>query len=260
MPNHSNELNMDKFKDFALNLAAESQRVILAYFNRPIDVEKKEDSSPVTIADREAEEVMRRLIRSGYPEHGIVGEELGGLHEDAEYTWVIDPIDGTKTFICGVPLFGTLISLLRGGEPILGVINLPALGLCMIGDGKETFLNGKRVHVRSCQNLRDAVLLTTDIVNYGKYGDADGFRRLSEEVALCRTWGDCYGYYLLAAGHGDIMIDPIMSYWDIMALIPVVRGAGGVITDLSGGDPVKGKSVLACSPGLHSAVLKTLNP
>lgn len=253
-------LDMDAFKKFALLLAAESQQLILKHLSKPIDVYKKEDASPVTAADRETEQMIRDRIMSAYPSHGIFGEEFGKYQEGAACTWVLDPIDGTKSFICGSPLFGTLIALLHEGRPILGVINLPVLNQCLIGDGKEALLNGKRVHVRRREGLGDAVLLTTDIVRYGEYADAAAFRRLGERVALCRTWGDCYGYALLASGGADIMIDPIMSTWDIMALVPVVQGAGGVITDFSGGDPANGNSIIAASPELHPLVLEALRP
>ena len=142
-----------------------------------------------------------------------------------------DPIDGTKSFICGTVTFGTLIALLKNGEPILGTINQPILGEFLIGDNVTCKINGYDTTVRNCEKLSDAVLLTTDHMNIKKYQDINKFNTLLDKVKLYRNWGDCYGYYLLATGYADIMIDPIMNVWDIMALIPVIKGAGGIITD-----------------------------
>jgi myo-inositol-1(or 4)-monophosphatase len=224
-----------------------------------MNIEHKEDNSPVTLADKNAEEAMRRAIVEEYPEHGIIGEEFGSYKEDAEYKWVLDPIDGTKSFICGVLSFGTLIALLKNDEPILGVINQPILNEFLIGDNKTTFINNKPTSVRNCKDISDAVLLTTDHINIEEYQNLEKFEKLIRKVKLYRGWGDCYGYYLLATGFADVMIDPIMSFWDTMALIPIIKGAGGIITDYKGDDPVNGSSIIATSPGIHSQVIKCLN-
>jgi myo-inositol-1(or 4)-monophosphatase len=224
-----------------------------------VNIEHKEDNSPVTVADKNAEEAMRRAIIKEFPEHGIIGEEFGSYKEDAEYKWVLDPIDGTKSFICGVLSFGTLIALLKNDEPILGVINQPILNEYLIGDNKTTFINNKPTSVRNCKDISEAVLLTTDHINIEEYQNLEKFEKLIRKVRLYRSWGDCYGYYLLATGFADVMIDPIMSFWDTMALIPIIKGAGGVITDYYGDDPVKGNSIIAASPGIHSQVIKCLN-
>jgi myo-inositol-1(or 4)-monophosphatase len=224
-----------------------------------VNIEHKEDNSPVTVADKNAEEEMRKAIIKEFPEHGIIGEEFGSYKEDAEYKWVLDPIDGTKSFICGVLSFGTLIALLKNDEPILGVINQPILNEYLIGDNKTTFINNKPTSVRNCKDISEAVLLTTDHINIEEYQNLEKFEKLIRKVRLYRSWGDCYGYYLLATGFADVMIDPIMSFWDTMALIPIIKGAGGVITDYYGDDPVKGNSIIAASPGIHSQVIKCLN-
>jgi myo-inositol-1(or 4)-monophosphatase len=250
---------MKELKEFVRLLADESGSIIKGYFRNNVPIETKADMTPVTLADKKAEEKMREMIMKHFPEHGIIGEEFGKHNENAEYQWVLDPIDGTKSFVCGAVTFGTLIALVKKGEPVLGAINQPVLGEFLIGDNLTAELNGTRVNVRPCARLNDAILLTTDHRNIEKYQDKDKFDKLISSAKLYRNWGDCYGYYLLATGYADIMIDPIMSVWDLMALIPVVRGAGGIITDYHGGDPVKGKSIVAAAREIHSEVIKLLN-
>jgi myo-inositol-1(or 4)-monophosphatase len=239
-------------------LALESGKIIKSYFRIPVDIDLKEDNSPVTIADRKAEEYLRESIMKEFPDHGILGEEFGEINPVAEYKWVLDPIDGTISFICGTPLFGTLIALLKNGEPVLGLINLPVLNELVIGDNTTTTLNDKKVEVRECTKISDAVLLTTDIKSFGK-DSYKGFDSLVSKAKMIRSWGDCYGYYMVASGYADIMVDPVMSVWDKMALIPIIRGAGGIITDINGHDPLEGKSIIASSAGIYSEVIKIIN-
>ena len=250
---------MKEFKDFAKLLADESGKIIKSYFRTNISIDTKKDESPVTIADKKAEETMRSLIERNFPEHGIIGEEFGNKNENAEYKWALDPIDGTKSFICGTVTFGTLIALLKDGLPILGVINQPILNEFLIGDNFTTELNGRSVKVRECKNLNEAVLLTTDHLNMHQYQNGKNFEELIRNVKLYRKWGDCYGYYLVATGFADIMIDPIMSPWDKLALIPVINGSGGKITDYHGNDPIKGESTIATCGSIHDEVIKILN-
>ena len=252
-----NDLN--EFKIFCKELAKVSSEIIRKYFRTEISIESKTDNSPVTIADRKAEEAMRDLITKHFPEHGIIGEEFGDTNSDAEYTWILDPIDGTKSFICGAYSFGTLIGLLKNGKPILGVYNHPILNDFLIGDNSLTEINSVKTMVRDCSDLSNAILLTTDHLNIEKYQDKEKFNQLIKKVKLYRNWGDCYGYYLLTTGYADIMIDPIMSPWDLLPLIPIIRGAGGIITDYHGNDPSKGKSAIATSPNIHSTVISILN-
>lgn len=249
-----NELN-----PFLKILADESGKIIRGYFRSVIDIENKSDFSPVTIADKKAEEKIRELIIKEFPDYGIIGEEFGDYKMDSEYIWVIDPIDGTKSFISGALSFGTLIALLKNGKPIIGVINHPILNEFLIGDNENCFLNDKKVKVKKCSQLSEATLLTTDHLNVIKYQNKYGFEKLINQVKLYRNWGDCYGYYLLATGFADIMIDPIMSVWDSMALIPIIKGAGGTITDYQGNYAVKGNSIVAAVPELHSMVISILN-
>ncbi|MCU0414276.1 MAG: inositol monophosphatase family protein, partial [Ignavibacteriaceae bacterium] len=236
-----------------------SSEIIKTYFRTKLTVDSKSDNSPVTIADKKAEEVMRELISKHFPDHAIIGEEFGQTNQDAEYTWILDPIDGTKSFICGAFSFGTLIGLLKNGQPILGVYNHPILNDFLIGDNLITEINGSKTVIRNCNDLSKAVLLTTDHLNIKKYQNIEKFNSLIQKVKLYRNWGDCYGYYLLVTGYADVMIDPIMSSWDLLPLIPIIQGAGGTITDYQGNDPVKGKSAVASSPDIHSEIISLLN-
>jgi histidinol phosphatase-like enzyme (inositol monophosphatase family) len=250
----------DLFKRFALELAEASGAFIRPFFANPdLAVELKSDLSPVTAADRGAEELMRARIAQQFPDHGVIGEEYGVERGDAEWVWVLDPIDGTKSFMTACPLFGTLIALLHQGQPVLGVIHQPILGQLMIGDGTSTTLNGRPVRVRACSSLADATVLTSDPFNPATYQKGAAYERLVRRARLVRTWGDCYGYLLLSGGWADVMLDPIMNPWDIAALVPVVRGAGGVITDWQGGPAYPAASTIAACPELHAQVVAALN-
>lgn len=250
---------LEEFRSFAKHLSIVSGVVINNYFRTEVRVDSKNDLSPVTIADKKAEELMREAIMKEYPDHGIIGEEFGKHNENSDYQWILDPIDGTKSFICGTVTFGTLIALTQNGKPILGVINQPVLNEFLIGDNVTAELNGQKVKTRQTENISDSVLLTTDHFNIGKYFSQEKFDNLAKQVKLYRHWGDCYGYYLLATGFADIMIDPIMNIWDSMALIPVIKGAGGIITDYRGNDVVSGSSVIAACAGIHQQVITELN-
>lgn len=252
-------MNLKKLSPFLNLLANQSADVIKKYFRTSLNIESKSDFSPVTIADKLAEEKMRTIISKEFPSHGIIGEEFGSYNPDAEYVWVLDPIDGTKSFISGALSFGTLIALLKNGKPIIGVINHPILNEFLVGDNKTCLLNGIKVNFRECTSLHDATLLATDHLNIGKYQNQNKFDELIKMVKLYRNWGDCYGYYLLATGYADIMIDPIMSVWDSMALIPIINGAGGTITDYNGNDPLKGNSIIASNKQIHKSVISLLS-
>ncbi|MCS6985331.1 MAG: inositol monophosphatase family protein [Leptospiraceae bacterium] len=243
---------------FLQEISRGAGEVILKYYQKKIRVELKEDNSPVTIADKKAEEYLRRQIKKKFPHHGFWGEESGQDKTEEEYVWVVDPIDGTKSFVVGLPLFTTLVALLHHKRPVLGLIYQPLLQELVIGDGKKTFYNGKKCQVRPCRFLNEAVLLTTDIELIRQHQNLENFLLLMQKVSFVRTWGDGYGYLLLATGRADIMLDPIMHPWDIMALVPVIQGAGGVISDFSGNDPVSANSIVAAPHSLHSQVLDIL--
>lgn len=254
-------MNLSPYRDFIHELARASGDFTRPLFGRlDLPVEFKSDQSPVTHADRGAEELLRRMISQKFPAHGIIGEEFGTENPGAEFVWVLDPVDGTKSFVTGVPLWGTLIALLHQGQPVLGCIHQPVLQQLMIGDGRVTTLNGTPVRCRPTTRLADATLLTCDWLSPAQYQNAAAFDRLAKSAKLCRTWGDCYGYLLLAGGWADVVVDPIMNPWDIAALVPVIRGAGGVITDWKGGAAYPAEStVAAATPELHAATLAALN-
>ncbi len=251
---------MKEWRAFARHLADISASIIKPYFRTDFQVDLKADLSPVTIADMKAEETMRETIMRAYPDHGILGEEFGHHQPDASYQWVLDPIDGTKSFITHSYLFGTLIALVKNGKPILGVINHPIFADFLIGDGHQAHLNDRQVHVRPCARIEDAVLLNTSHWSVYKYQNGEAFSALTQRVQRYNNWGDCHGYYLVACGGADIMTDPILSSWDLMALIPIIEGAGGRITDWQGGDPITGNGAVATSGEIHDAVIRALNP
>ncbi|HXN35770.1 MAG TPA: histidinol-phosphatase [Opitutaceae bacterium] len=255
-------MNPDSHREFMIELAELSGEFIRPYYGQSgLQVELKADSSPVTAADRGAEELMRKLIKGKFPDHGVIGEEFGSERPDAEFVWVLDPIDGTKSFISGVPLFGTLIALLHRGQPVLGCIHQPVLGQLLIGDNTSCSMNGHPVKTRDVGRIEDATLLTSDPVAIASNPAAHGYAALMGRAKLARMWGDCYGYYLVATGSADVMYDPVMNPWDIAALVPVIRGAGGVITDSAGKAPYPATSIVAAgTAGLHASVIAALNP
>jgi myo-inositol-1(or 4)-monophosphatase len=253
-------MNLEPYRAFLVELAEKSGDFIRPLFASPtLGIKFKADQSPVTAADKGAEQLLRSLITKKFPLHGVIGEEFGNDRPDAEFVWVLDPIDGTKSFITGVPLFGTLIALMHQGQPVLGAIHQPILRQLMLGDNTTATLNGRAVRVRPTAQIEQATLLTSDPLNPAKYQNGAAYAALEKRTRLTRTWGDCYGYLLVAAGFADIMCDPIMNPWDIQALIPVIRGAGGIITDWQGRDPVKAESIVAANSVLHPQVMAALN-
>ncbi len=219
---------------FANTLADTAGEIVRRYFRRGVAVDDKPDMSPVTVADREAESALRALIETRFPGHGILGEEHGSVRADGERVWVLDPIDGTKSFISGVPLFGTLIALVERGVPVLGVIDQPISRERWIGArGYKTTLNGAAISTRACPALASATLFATSPDMF-KGADADAFQRLKSAVKLARFGGDCYAYGLLAAGFIDVVVEASLKPYDYAALVPVIAGAGGSVTDWRG--------------------------
>lgn len=251
-------MDLTPYREFMIEMAELSGAYIHPYFGQAgLAVDLKADKSPVTAADRGAEELMRDLITKTYPGHGVIGEEYGQDRPDAEWVWVLDPIDGTKSFTTAVPLFGTLIALLHQGKPVLGCINQPILNQMLVGDGASASLNGRTVRVREPRPLSSATVLTSDPRNAQA---VPGFAKVQAEANLVRTWGDCYGYLLVATGWADVMWDPLMNLWDIAALVPIIQGAGGVITNDKGQSPYPADSIVAAThPSVHRAFLAALN-
>lgn len=254
-------MDLAPYRAFLHELAVESGAYLRPWFGREdLAVEAKCDDSPVTAADRGAEALLRQRIEARFPDHGIIGEEHGNVREDAEFVWVLDPIDGTKSFITAVPLWVTLIALLHRGRPVLGCIHQPVLGQLLIGDNQSAELNGRSVRCRTGRDLAAATVLTSDHLNLARYQNGPACDAVLGRARLVRTWGDGYGYLLLATGRADVCLDPIMNPWDIAALVPVVRGAGGVISDWRGGEPYPAEhTVAAATPELHAAVLAGLS-
>ena len=260
------ETNLEQFTQFARELAEESGALILKYYHDGLrgagpKVMTKDDRSPVTVADQEAEALMRHRIEARYPRHGVMGEEAGSSGKmDSEFQWVLDPIDGTKSFVHGVPLFGTLIALVHDKEPILGVIHMVATGELMIGaQGRPTTVNGRPVRVRDTRSMDEATVLFTDLPLLQKMGYGLSLENLGQQGSLIRGWGDCYGHFLVAAGRADIMIDPQLSLWDLAALKPCVEGAGGRFTDSAGSPEGLGDSAISTNGHLHDEIIAALN-
>ena len=241
----------------AIEAAHLAGRRTLEYFNTNVAVEVKADNTPVTRADREAEQVIRARIAQSFPTHAILGEEGGTADGDARYRWIIDPIDGTKTFITGVPLYGVLIGVEVAGRPAVGVIHLPALNETVsAATGLGCHWNGKPASVSKVARLADAKLMTSSIT--GALARSDAFARLTQQTKLQRTWGDCYGYALVATGRADIMLDAAMSPWDSAPMLPILQEAGGRFTTWDGTPTIWGPDGVAANAGLHAQVLEVL--
>jgi inositol-phosphate phosphatase/L-galactose 1-phosphate phosphatase/histidinol-phosphatase len=252
-----------EFVALGRRLADIAGAVLLQYFRKPLGIADKPDESPVTQADREAESRMREAIAGAVPDHGVIGEEHGRERADAEFVWVLDPIDGTKAFISGIPVFGTLIALLRNGRPILGVVDQPVSRERWVGAaGHGATLNGEPVRVAPRGGLADAVLWSTSPHMFdGDAHEAAAYARLRESVKFVHYGGECYQYAMLASGFIDIVVEDDMAIYDYCALVPVVEGAGGVITDWQGaalGLESGGQVVAAASAGLHDAARRIL--
>lgn len=251
----------DAFVGVANRMADVAGAIVRRYFRTGIAVDTKHDQSPVTEADRAVEAAIRDIVERDHPDHGIFGEEHGTVRTDAEYVWVIDPIDGTKAFITGIPLFGTLIALLHRGLPVLGVIDQPVLRERWVGvAGHESTLNGRPVHARACANLSDAYLFSTTPDMYQGENER-AFGRLKDSVQFTRFGGDCYAFGLLASGFIDVITEASLKPYDYCALVPVVVGAGGIMTDWQGKAldlHSDGRVVAAGDPRIHEQALARL--
>lgn len=246
-------------QSFASELADAARPIAMRYFRSALEVDHKADESPVTIADRLIEKTLRDMISKRFPAHGIYGEEMG-IKSGNGLTWVIDPIDGTKSFITGVPLFGTLIALIGDEGPLFGLIDIPATGERWIGAVGRTLFNGEPARTSRCSRLSAARFYTTSPETFA--GETmEGYRRIAQAVALRRFGGDCYSYGLLASGHCDLVVEAGLQPYDYMALVPVIRHAGGVISDWDGNALTlasDGRVVAAATPALHADALALL--
>jgi histidinol phosphatase-like enzyme (inositol monophosphatase family) len=227
--------------ELGLAAAREAGRLTLRYFRRgDLAVERKQDASPVTVADREAELLLRERFSEAFPDDAILGEEFPERAGSSGYRWIVDPIDGTKSFIHGVPLYGTLVGLEHQARSVLGIIVLPPLEECLyaaVGQGAWHVVGSQpplQARVSDCGTLAESLFCTSETGSFGKRGAAAVYDRLQAAARLARTWGDCYGYYLVATGRAELMVDPIMSVWDAAALQPIMEEAGGTFTDWQG--------------------------
>ena len=252
------------FSNFVDQLATVSGDTILPFFRTALAIENKKVGGfdPVTAADRAAEQTMRALIRKQFPDHGILGEEYGSERTDAEYVWVLDPIDGTKSFISGMVAWGTLIGLMRFGEPVFGLMHQPFTRERFSGDGGAARYRGpagnRELRVRECASLPDALLFTTSPLLMSE-ADRAIFRTVEDKVRLSRYGGDCYAYCMLAAGQIDLIIETAVKPYDIVPLIPIIAGAGGIVTTWENGPAQDaGRIVVAGDKRVHQAALEML--
>jgi len=241
---------IDQLTQFALELAEASAKIILPQFRKNITIDNKLDAGwdPVTEADRSAELIIRQMIEKHFPSHGIIGEEFGNKPAASTYSWVLDPIDGTRSFVIGMPTWATLIGLYRDGQPLLGVMNQPFVGEMFYGNPSGSWHKHhgqtNAIHVRAPVPLAQAALGTTSPY---LYGENSNFEHLRKSVTAHRFGGDAYFFALLAAGHLDIAMDPTLQIYDIAALIPIIKGAGGVVGSWTDNDPTQGGNVLCTS-------------
>lgn len=244
--------------DFLHHLADMAQQITMRYFRRDIQLRQKSDRTPVTIADRETEQSLRRCISKKFPDHGFVGEETGSQNVDADYTWIIDPIDGTKNFTIGAPVFGTLIALLYQGRPFAGLLDMPALSERWVGiQGQPTLLNGEPCHVSPATPICDAIIHATTPDMFDQL-QRQQFNHVSGQCRFRLFGKDCYAYGLLASGFLQLVMEAGLKAVDVLPLVPVIEGAGGIITDWQG-QPISltncGTALAASDANLHLQVL-----
>jgi len=243
--------------DFAMDAAWQAGCVTLRYFQTGVEVEEKADESPVTAADKGSETLLRQLIEARFPDDGIVGEE----HEDKEGStgrrWIVDPIDGTKSFVHGVPIYGVMVGVEVDGKPSVGVVHFPALNeMLSAATGLGCWWNGRRARVSDVSELKDAAVIITDSVHL--HGRDEAVEKITKTAKLVRGWGDCYGYALVATGRAEVALDPIMNVWDCAALAPIMEESGGTFTDWEGEATIWGKDALATNGKLFDEVMEMI--
>ena len=249
-----NELN--ELLAFAVALARGAGEITLKYFRQRPETNRKADGSYVTIADREAEAYLRRKIAERFPDDGVLGEEDGEHEGRSGRRWIVDPIDGTFSFVHGVPLYGVLVALEIDGQPTIGVVNMPALNeIVSAATGAGCFFNGEPTHVSSTKSLADALLLCTNFHDCARHGFERAAELLQQRARSSRTWGDCYGYVLVATGRADVMLDPVMNLWDCAPLLPILEEAGGTFTDWNGVGTIDGGNSIATNGLLFDEIM-----
>ncbi|MHC4401334.1 MAG: histidinol-phosphatase [Planctomycetota bacterium] len=253
--------------ELAVEAAREAGRITLEHFRRrDLVVERKSDDSPVTVADRRAEQHLRARITDAFPEDAVLGEEFPEQPGTSRFRWVLDPIDGTKSFIHGVPLYGTLVAVEHEGESIAGVILMPALDEMVYaarGQG-AWYVSGEAApspaSVSDCPRLAEGLFLTSEVASFESINRRDVFDRLQSAARLTRTWGDCYGYLMVATGRAEVMVDPVLNLWDAAALLPVVEEAGGTFTDWEGRSTAESGQAVATNRRVFDEVLPVVRP
>lgn len=253
--------------DFALDAASQAGEFIMSHYQSPeLSVDRKRDASPVTIADRGAEELLRNLIADRYGKDAVLGEEFGETSGTSGWRWILDPVDGTKSFIHGVPLFGTLIGLERDSQQVLGLCAFPALGETIYAaDGLGAFWktgdNAPRpARVSPVSSLAEATFCTTTIQGWARIGRQDAFDQFCEKAAICRGWGDCYGHALVATGRADVMVDPLLNAWDCAPFVPILKEAGGRFVSFAGESDIHAGNGLSVNAGLLDSALEIVAP
>lgn len=246
----------------AIKWAREAGELTLQYYrSASLEIETKSDASPVTIADRKAEELLRQRISAGFPDDAVLGEEYPEKPGTSGYRWILDPIDGTKSFMSGVPLYGTLIGIEHGGESVVGVVGMPALneyyyGANGLGAWEIIGTNEpRRVKVSDVSSLSESLICYTAVDHFEKYGRLEAYNTFRKQCKLERGWGDCYGYMLVATGRAELMFDPKMSIWDCAALQPILLEAGGTFTDWQGNPTIQNNEGVATNGKILDAVL-----
>lgn len=252
--------SLSELRDAAVEFAKAGGDSTLKHFQQSFELEFKSDQSPVTNADRESEKLIREKIKEHFPGHGIIGEEYGAENEDSDVVWVLDPIDGTQSFIHGIPMYTTLIGILVNNKPEVGVIYAPALSeMASAATGLGCHLNGEVCSVRECKSMAEATFLTTEVARFYNHGYYEAFEELLHASRIHRTWGDAYGHMMVAAGRADVIFDPIMNIWDAAALLPVVTEAGGSFTDIHGKATIESGNGISANPDLLPDILPLFN-
>ena len=252
--------DLNELLRFAVELGRGAGDITLEYFRKNPETETKSDGSYVTIADRRAESFLREEIAKRFPDDGVVGEEEMDTPGMSGRRWIVDPIDGTFAFVHGVPFYGVLIALEIEGESSVGVVNIPALSeIVYAAKGLGCFLNGEPVRVSNTAELKDGLLLSTDFTACERYGFGRAAELLQERAKASRTWGDCYGYVLVASGRADVMLDPVMNLWDCAPLLPIMEEAGGTFTDWRGVRTIAGGNSIATNGLLFDEVMRLVS-
>ena len=245
--------------DFAADAAWQAGRATLRYFQCGVEHDLKDDGSPVTVADREAEEIIRALLGRAYPDDGIVGEEFGSQESRSGRRWLVDPIDGTKSFIQGVPLYGVLIGLEDEDRMVAGAVYLPALDeMVCAGLGEGCWWNGRRASVSGVESLNEACICYTSSRSFSEHGKAEAWAKVSAGARVVRGWGDCYGHILVATGRAEAMLDPILNPWDCGPLPPILEEAGGRFTNWQGQPTVNGPDGVSTNGSIFDEVMSQL--